>query len=178
VAAVTPHKGHLDLAAALALVADLPWTCVLAGSLAVDPTHVSLLRDRLANLGLLDRVQFAGPLTGEALEQVYAAADLLVLPSHSETYGMVVTEALARGIPVLATEVGGVPEALGAGPLPGLLVPAHQPAQLADALRSWLGEGDLRARLRDRAAERRPTLTTWPETSAIVARALDDASPT
>ncbi len=69
----------------------------------------------MAALPALPPVRFAGPLTGAELAASYAAADLLVLPSRAETYGMVVTEALARGIPVLATAVDGVPEALGAG---------------------------------------------------------------
>ena len=66
-------------------------------------------------------------MTGPALSAAYAAADLVVLPSRHETYGMVATEALARGVPVLASDVGGVREALGT-PLPGLLVPADDPA--------------------------------------------------
>ena len=75
---------------------------------------------------------------------------------------MVVTEALARGIPVLATAVGGLPEALGRAPdgsLPGLLVPPDDPAALAAALRRWLSDADLRDRLgRRAAAARRPSV--------------------
>ena len=103
-------------------------------------------------------MRFTGPRTGADLAAAYAAADVLVLASRGETYGMVVTEALARGLPVIATAVGGLPEALGRGPggdLPGLLVPPDDPAALAAALRRWLGEPDLRQRLRQSAAERR-----------------------
>ncbi len=81
--------------------------------------------------GLGDRVSFPGPRTGADLDRSYAAADLMVLASRAETYGMVVTEALARGVPVLAAEVGGLPEALGHGAdgiRPGLLVPPDDPA--------------------------------------------------
>ena len=76
-----------------------------------------------------------------------------MLPSRAETYGMVVTEALARGIPVLGTQVNGVPEALGAAPdgtVPGLLVPPGDPAALAAALRDWLTDAGLRAALAGR----------------------------
>jgi len=184
VAAVTSHKGHTDLADALTLVADLPWRCVCAGSLALDAARVADVRDRLTGAGLAERVSFPGPLTGVALDQAYAAADLLVLPSLAETYGMVVTEALARGIPVLATSVGGLPEALGSAVdrsdgdgsdvgLPGLLVPPGRPDRLAAALRSWLGHDDLRARLRQRALERRRTLTPWSRTAAEVSGVLE-----
>jgi glycosyltransferase involved in cell wall biosynthesis len=174
VGAVTPLKGQADLAEALGLVADLPWRCVVAGSLDVSPHHVAEVRTRLAGLGVADRVSFVGALGPDALDRAYAAADLVVVPSRTETYGMVVTEALARGLPVLATDVGGVPEALGrvgSGP-PGLLVPAGQPGAMAAALRAWLGRDELRERLWARAAERRATLTPWSRTVEEVARAL------
>src|SRR6185295_3788579 len=122
-----------------------------------------------------DRVRFAGPRTGTELDRAYATADLLVLASHAETYGMVVTEALARGLPVLATEVGGVTEALGHGDdgaRPGLLVPPGNPAALGAALRQWLGDAGLRARLRRVARDRRASLPRWPATTAILAGVL------
>lgn len=177
VAAVTRAKGHLDLVAALALVDDLSWRCVCAGALTLDAPHVAQVRERLAEAGLTARVKLAGPLTGLALSEAYAAADLLVLPSLAETYGMVVSEALARGLPVVATSVGGVPEALGDTPRgrPGLLVRPGEPEALAAALRSWLSDEALRAQLRDRALERRETLTGWGRTAELVSGVLRDA---
>ena len=96
-------------------------------------------------------MRFAGARIGGELCAAYAAADLLVLPSRAETYGMVVTEALARGVPVIAADVGGVREALGHaedGTRPGLLVPPDDFVALGEALRSWLDDEVLRARLR------------------------------
>ena len=110
---------------------------------------------------------------------MYAAADLLVLASQAETYGMVVTEALARGLPVLAAEIGGVTEALGHGEdgtRPGLLVPPGDPAALAAALRTWLGDADLRRRLRGAARERRASLCRWPDTTSVLAGVLAGAA--
>ena len=109
----------------------------------------------------------------------YASADLLVLASRAETYGMVVTEALARGLPVVAAEVGGVAEALGEGAdgtRPGLLVAPEDPAALADALSAWLGDAELRARLRRAAGERRESLPRWSTTASVVAGVLAEAS--
>jgi len=129
--------------------------------------------------GIADRVCFRGPLTGAALHAAYADADVLVLASHAETYGMVVTEALARGLPVIATAVGGLPEALGQAPdgsRPGLLVPAGDVPALRRALRDWLGDADLRAGLRRSALQRRPTLSGWTRTSEQVADALTRAA--
>ncbi|MFD0663658.1 glycosyltransferase family 4 protein [Thermocatellispora tengchongensis] len=127
VAAVTPRKGHDLLVRALAPLAGLPWACVCAGPLR-DPAHAGRVRRLIGDLGLRGRVRLAGPRTGEALEKCYAAADLVVLASRGETYGMVVTEALARGIPVLATAVDALPETLGRAPdggVPGGGVPAR-----------------------------------------------------
>ncbi|MER7590788.1 glycosyltransferase family 4 protein [Micromonospora sp. NPDC127501] len=179
VAAVTRHKGHDVLADALTVLPEVPWTLVCVGTLAREPELVHRLRDRLAGAGLADRVRLAGPLTGAALDAAYADADLLVLPSRGETYGMVVTEALARGLPVLATRVGGVPEALGRTPdgdLPGLLVPPDDPAALAGALSWWLGDDHLRDQLRRAALARRDTLTDWPVTTALLAGVLKEVA--
>jgi glycosyltransferase involved in cell wall biosynthesis len=102
-----------------------------------------------------------------------------VLASHAETYGMVVIEALARGLPVIATEVGGVTEALGHGDdgtRPGLLVPPGDPAALGAALRDWLGDAALRGRLRRAARERRASLPGWPATASVLAGVLARAA--
>ena len=110
-----------------------------------------------------NRVSFTGPLVGPDLAERYAAADLLVLASRGETYGMVVSEALARGVPVLATDAGGLSEALGyaVGGRPGMLVPPDHPEALAEALRRWLSDSDLRTRLTEdhRARDHRPIAT-------------------
>ena len=178
VAAVIHGKGHDLLVAALESVADLAWTCECIGGLDRDPTFVAALRRHLRSAGLDRRVSLPGPLTAAALDRRYAAADALVLASRAETYGMVITEALARGLPVVATATGGVPGALGHGDdgtRPGLLVPPEDAVALGDALRAWLGDASLRTRLRRAAGERRATLTGWSATTATVARVLAEA---
>jgi glycosyltransferase involved in cell wall biosynthesis len=100
----------------------------------------------------------------------------MVLPSYAETYGMVVTEALAHGVPVLATAVGGLPEAVGRAPddtVPGILVAPDDPAALTKALRRWLDEPDLRRRLKAAAGRRRAVLDGWETTSRNLAGALE-----
>ena len=179
VASLTPDKGHDVLLDALATATDLSWRCALVGSLERDPAFADALRRRARDSGLGDRVHFAGPRTGPELDRAYAAADLLVLASHAETYGMVVAEALARGLPVLTTEVGGVIEALGHGEdgtRPGLLVPPGDPAALGAALRAWLGDAELRRRLRRAARERRASLRGWPATTSVLAGVLEGAA--
>jgi glycosyltransferase involved in cell wall biosynthesis len=179
VAAVTPMKGHDLLVDALAKVADLPWTCLCVGSLTREPGFVEGLYEQIREHGLTERIRLAGPLPTARVDAVYASADLVVLASRSEAYGMVVTEGLARGIPALATSVGGLPEALGRAPegdQPGLLVPPGDAAALADGVRRWLDDADLRQRSRRAARERRYSLTGWEVTSERVGRVVAEAS--
>lgn len=175
VGSITPTKGQDLLVEALARITDRPWTCRLVGPLVRDPAHVTAVRELVGRHGLRDRVEITGPRTGPALDAAYAAADLLVLPSRAESYGMVVTEALARGIPVLAAAVDGVPETLGRAPggaLPGLLVPPADVDALASALRRWLDEPSLRASARAAARQRRDALSGWEVTARCLAGAL------
>jgi glycosyltransferase involved in cell wall biosynthesis len=175
VGVLSRHKGQDLLIEALAELADLDWQCVLAGPLDRDPVYVEQLRTRITHLRYGHRIRLAGVLSGPALSRAYATADLLVAPSRSETYGMTVTEAIAYGLPVIAAEVGGLPEALGStadGTRPGQLVPPGDPAALAAALGYWLRDEGHRNRLRAAAKERRATLRGWDQTTQEVANAL------
>ncbi|MGY1739518.1 MULTISPECIES: glycosyltransferase family 4 protein [unclassified Blastococcus] len=178
VGTLSPLKGQDLLLAALAGLAGPPWRCTLVGRADRDPAFAAALERRVAAAGLAGRVRLTGPAPPAALARAYAAADLLVVPSRAEAYGMVAAEALAAGVPVLAAAVGGLPEAVGrtAAGVPGLLVPPGDPAALAGALARWLGDADLRARLRAAAMERRAALPGWRETGAAVRRALAEAA--
>ncbi len=161
VGSLAPVKGQDLLLLALDRLADVPWRWTCVGP-DVDEHFAANLH--FGARGLRDRIDFAGPLAGADVEAAYAGADLLVVPSRHESYGMVVTEALARGLPVVAHDVGGLREAIGATPsgaLPGLVVRPGDPAALAAALRMWLSDADLRSSLRSRALERRQSLDGW-----------------
>jgi glycosyltransferase involved in cell wall biosynthesis len=179
VGAVVPEKGYDILLEALESISALSWHCTCVGSLDRDPAFVESLRRRSLDRGLGERVSFPGPRTGTDLDRSYASADLLVHASRAETYGLVVTEALARGLPVIAAEVGGLAEALGEGAdgaRPGLLVAPEDPAALGDALSAWLGDAELRARLRRAAGERRESLPPWSTTASVVAGVLAEVA--
>jgi glycosyltransferase involved in cell wall biosynthesis len=178
IGAVIPRKGHDVLVEALAEIAALEWSCTCVGTLERDRDHVDRVRRAIVRHGLGDRVRLVGPRTGAALAATYAAADALVLASHAETFGMVITEALAGGIPVVATAVGGVPQALGHSPdgrCPGVLVAPGDPGALAGALRGWLTDPALRSCLRAAARARRTTLPGWDRTAARLHAVLTHA---
>ncbi|MFC7342922.1 glycosyltransferase family 4 protein [Saccharopolyspora griseoalba] len=172
VGSLTPAKGQDVLADSLARLAELPWTCRMVGPRSRDPGFAGELRRAITASGLAGRIGLRGPQGTADLEATYARADLVVVPSRTEAYGMVATEALARGIPVLATRTGGTGEALGEAAMPELLAEPGDPAALADALRRWLEDPGLRAEARRRAGARRATLPTWTTAVAAVGAVL------
>ncbi|GAA1477310.1 glycosyltransferase family 4 protein [Nocardioides aestuarii] len=179
VAAVTRSKGHDVLLHALRDLVDLPWRVRCVGPLTRDPSFVSALAEAARSAGLADRFLLEGPLVGDLLTEAYTSAGVLVLPSRGETYGMVLTEALAHGLPVVASAVGGTAEALGLAPTgarPGLLVPPNDADALGAALRSWLTDAGLRAELRAGALVRRRDLPRWDATARQVAATLTPAA--
>lgn len=173
-ASLTPTKDQLTLAHALAQLADLPWTADLIGSDRPDPEYAARLRAEIVAAGLADRISVPGALAGSALDRKWEAADLLVLPSRTETYGLVVVEALARGIPAVVSAGTGAIEALQQGATkhstatPGTSVPAGDSASLAAVLRRWLTEPMLRRAWRQAALARRDTLPGWQQTAEAV----------
>ena len=174
VGTLSPVKGQDLLVEALGSLVGLPWRCSLVGPSGRHPGFVASLAARAAATGIADRVRMPGPRTGTALRREYSDADLLVLPSRAETYGMVVPEALAAGVPVVASAVGGIPEALGhtADGVPGLLVPPDDSPALATALARWLTDAGLRCRLQGAALSRREALPDWRRTGECISRVL------
>ena len=171
VAHLAPRKGHDVLLEALNHLTDLPWHCHWVGSPDRDPPWTDGLRRQCRALGLGGRVTLHGELGAEHLALAFDAASVFVLPSRYEGYGMVVTEALARGLPVITTTGGALADTLPTGA--GLAVPADDAPALADALRRWLTDASLRARLIAGARAARGRLPDWSETARRVAVALD-----
>lgn len=172
VAAAAPHKGQDLLVRALADFVDLDhWTCTFVGSLQVAPDFVAELTAAISSAALADRITFTGALTARALDEVYADADLVIVPSRHESYGMVVAEALARGIPVLASATGGIPEAIG-GSEAGVIVPREDPRAIATVLRQWWASSARRGELKAAALKARDAARPWSTTTAIIACTL------
>ncbi|MFC7404390.1 glycosyltransferase family 4 protein [Georgenia alba] len=167
-------KDQATAVRALGLLRDLPWSARFVGPADVEPAYAHQVSTLVDETGLADRVRLTGGLTGDALEQQWRDADLLLLTSRTETFGLVVTEALARGVPAVVSAGTGAVEALGrgAGPpretLPGCSVRAGDSAALATVLRRWLTEPDLRSDWRRAALAHRDRLPGWSTTAAVV----------
>jgi glycosyltransferase involved in cell wall biosynthesis len=173
VAAVTPRKGHDVLVDALAPLTPSRWHLTCVGSLVRSPMSVERLRARLQRLGLDERVTLAGEASEDALAVFFRDADLFVLPSRHEGYGMAVAEALAHGLPVIGTCTGAVPALVGTKA--GLLVPPDDAAMLRAALARVLNEPPLLATLAKEAALLRGRLPRWPAACAAMSHILEKA---
>lgn len=171
-ASLTPRKGHAVLFRALARLKHLPWRLRCAGSATLDPATAARLRVLLDELALGDRVDMLGELNTDDLAGRYLETDLFVLPSFHEGYGMVLAEALARGLPIIGTTAGAIPDTVPANA--GLLVPPGDEAALADALARVLTEPELRQRLAAGARAARATLPGWPTVCARFATTLNE----
>ena len=163
VGSITPRKGFDVLMASLALAKDLPWELTIAGDLSRDAhAPLQLVKD-IERFGLHDRVHLLGTVTSEVLDSLYLDADIFVLASRYEGYGMAFAEALAHGLPVIATTGGAIPETVPS--TAGILVEPGDVAQFAQALRRIMTEARLRAALSAGAIEAARSQPDWDQSS-------------
>lgn len=175
VGTVTPRKGQDVLVRALSLIRDLRWRCVCAGALDRDPRFAQDVRLAVSDAGLQDRVTLAGELGRAELDSLYDSATLFVLPSHYEGYGMALTEALARSLPVVSTTGGAIPHTV--PDEAGVLVAPGDEAALAGALRALLADGERRDALRAGAWVHGAALPDWEESVDAFAEAVRALAP-
>jgi len=160
VGSIVPRKGHALLVEALSGLKALPWRLACVGSLARDPDAVAALRTLIAAHGLQDRIVLAGEVAPDALDEAWRDADVFVLPSSHEGYGMAYAEAMARGLPVIATTAGAIPDTVPA--TAGLRVPPGDVDALRGALHRLLVDAPLRHRLSVGARQAAAALPDWP----------------
>lgn len=170
VGTIHPGKGYETLLHALARIEGGRWRLECAGSLTRDAGTVARVRSAVARLGLCDRVSLLGDLDEPSLAAAYDRADVFVLATRQETYGMAVAEALARGLPVVSTQTGAIPELVGDGA--GVVVPVDDTEALAEALGRVVRDPARLARLAAGARRVRDRLPTWDDASARMAEAL------
>ncbi len=171
IATVKAGKGHERLLTALAEVPHTHWHLTCAGSLTRDVPTVGRVRATIEQFHLEDRVTLAGDLGGDALETCYTQADVFVMATRQETYGMAVAEALAHGLPVVATRTSAIVDLV--GDEAGILVPMDDDASLRDALTRIIGDPGLRDRLAEGARRARTRLPTWDDAGGAMSAALD-----
>ena len=169
VASLTPRKGYDVLFHALARLTYLPWRLTCAGSPGLDPATADALARQADEQKIGSRITFAGALDERQLDALYNRADAFVLPTRHEGYGMAVAEAIARGIPVVSTPTGAIPDLV--DETSGLLVPIDDVEALTEALETIMNDA-ARARLAEGARRRRETLPTWADAVDRMAAAL------
>jgi glycosyltransferase involved in cell wall biosynthesis len=170
VASLTPRKGHLVLLDALAELIELDWRLTCVGSMERDPACARSIVAAIDRLGLHRRVTLVGERAEADVAAFYRGADLFVLPSYHEGYGMVLTEALARGLPLVGTSAGAIPDTVPTDA--GVLVPPGDARALASALRQVMTEPALRARLLAGARATRRRLPNWSDVVRLFAAEL------
>ncbi len=167
---LAPRKGHDTLLSALATLTDLDWTAEIVGR-AHDPATARALLDQCAALGLDGRVRFVGEIGEEELRDRFRAASIFALATHYEGYGMVFSEAMLHGLPIVGCAVGAVPDTV--PPETGILVPPADPEAFGGALRRLLSEPDLRRGMAAASAEAGRALPAWADTARIMGGVID-----
>jgi D-inositol-3-phosphate glycosyltransferase len=162
---IQPLKG-LDVAVEALRLLDVPDARLLVVGGPSGPrgaAEIERLHDAVVSAGLTDRVEFRPPVPHADTPMLYRAADLLVVPSRSESFGLVAAEAQACGLPVVAARVGGLEYAVADGES-GFLVSGWDPAAYVEVFRRVLTDADLAARLRSGAIEFSERFS-WPATA-------------
>jgi glycosyltransferase involved in cell wall biosynthesis len=171
VGAVVPRKGYGILIAALATLTELSWRLTIVGDLTRDLDAVAQLDADIARHALGDRIAVPGAVSPQQVAAFYAEADVFVLASHFEGYGMAYAEAVAHGLPVIGTAAGAIPETVPPGA--GLLVPAGDISAFAGALRRVIGDDCLRRQMAGASRAAATRLPSWRQSAEIFARALE-----
>jgi glycosyltransferase involved in cell wall biosynthesis len=169
VGSLVPRKGYDVLIAALARLTHLPWRLTVVGDCGRSPQTARQIRADIARFALADQVALLGTVGTDKLVPLYASADLFVLPSRFEGYGMAYAEALAHGVPVVGTTAGAIPATVPANA--GVLVPPDDVEALAAALQRLITNAGERDRLA--AGARAAAFPSWREQGMLFARVLD-----
>ena len=170
VATITPRKGHDILLKSLAVLRNQSWQLTCVGSTDRSPSTTQLIYDLVDEMHLEDRVYLAGECSEAELATHYHTSDLFVLASHYEGYGMVLAEALVRGIPVIATAAGAIQDTVPSKA--GVLVPVGDQDALTAALLSYFEDDTLRRSLVAGAGASRKSFSSWDEAATIFLNAL------
>jgi glycosyltransferase involved in cell wall biosynthesis len=174
VGSLVPRKGHDVLIAALAQLADLPWFLTIVGDRSRDPDFARRIGGEIERAGLAARIRMAGVVSAGELAQLYDQADLFVLPSHYEGYGMAFADAIAHGVAVVACDAGAIAETV--PPRAGRLVPPGDRHALASTLRELIVNRNARDDLRAGARDAARSLPSWRASAQSFVSAVEMVS--
>lgn len=167
------RKGLTVLLRSLTRIRDPRVQLDVVGDTEADPSYVRKVMNLIADLNLKNRVRLHGRISSNRLSQLYSSAYVFVLPSLYESHGVVISEAMNFGIPVVATKVGGIPD-LVEDEANGLLVRPGDPDELYLALKRLLENPELTAFLGANALRRSKHLPIWEETGKMFLQHLID----
>ena len=171
VGSVVPRKGFDVLVAALAAIKSLPWRLAIAGDRTRDAVAAEQLDSAIAANGLGERIDVLGALSADRIAALYAGADVFVLASRFEGYGMAYAEALAHGLPVVGTTAGAIPDTV--PPDAGVLVEPNDVKALTRTLRMMIENPKERQWLASGARAAGQALPTWEDQAKLLAGAIE-----
>ena len=175
VGAIVPRKAHDILVRALVPLADRDWHLTIAGPADRSREALAALRAAISDTGLGDRITLAGPVTRERLAALYASSDAFLMASLYEGYGMVLAEAMARGLPIVCTTGGAAAETV--PDVAAIKVPPGDGPALTAAIGRILQDAALREKLADASWAAGRTLPRWEDTARIIARVIEEVAP-
>lgn len=164
VGSVIERKGHENLISALSELTELNWTLECYGATHFDPELFERMSEMIGSSSLSDRIRFHGAVSESMLEIAYQNAHIFVLASHYEGYGMAYAEAIVRGLPVIGTTAGAIPDTVPTAC--GILVEPGNVNALKQALATMIEDQKTRQTYREAAIELAPSFPTW-EASAL-----------
>ncbi|MEM8798042.1 MAG: glycosyltransferase family 4 protein [Pseudomonadota bacterium] len=170
IGSISERKGHDVMIDALARIKDLRFRLDIAGASFGNDSLLASLKHRTTQAGLDGRVTFHGAVTESELDHLYASADFFALASRYEGYGMVYAEAIVRGLPVIGTDGGAIPDTI--PPDCGLIAKAGDPETLSEHLRTMIENHDVRQAMRQAALAAEPAFPTWKSAGALFLETL------
>jgi len=175
VGSIVPRKAYDILVRALSALGNCQWHLTIAGPADRSPEALAALHAAISETGLADRITLVGPVSRERLANLYAAADIFLMPSLYEGYGMVLAEAMAHGLPIVCTTGGAAAETV--PDAAAIKVPPGDGPALATAIDRLAGDAHLRRRMADASWAAGRSLPRWEGTARIIAGIIKEMAP-
>ncbi|WP_068005415.1 glycosyltransferase family 4 protein [Pseudovibrio axinellae] len=171
VGSLVPRKGQLHLVEALGRLKHLNWHLDLIGETSFNPQYTRQVRNQIKRYDLADRIHIHGNVSQAGLMRFYQSADLFVLPTYYEGYGMAFAEAMSFGLPIIASGAGAVTSTV--PPSAGFHVAAGDATALGDSIEVLLRNDELRNQLSEGSRFAARALPSWSDSAKAFAVVLE-----